>query len=51
MAVLRIERNGEVVSDAYLWDGRLSLKSKGLLQIYSEGPGCGTEVRLKIPCG
>ncbi len=24
---------------------------KGLLQIYSEGPGCGTEVRLKIPCG
>ena len=33
MAVLRIERNGEVVSDAYLWDGRLSLKSKGLLTL------------------
>ena len=33
MAVLRIERSGDVVNDAYLWDGRLSLKSKGLLSL------------------
>lgn len=33
MAVFRIERNGEVASNAYLWDGRLSLKSKGLLSL------------------
>ncbi len=31
MAVFRIERSGEAVSGAYLRDGRLSLKAKGLL--------------------